>query len=389
MTQPLVRSLLLCVSLGLPSSSLAALDVSVALRDGRTVPGQADTSTDDTYLRLRIGAPEASVVLGIPWSRVERITAGDEAWSGDDLAAFRQRLRETIADRLWRVRLSDGSERVGAPDRSTNDARLRLRSGDADASIVYGIAWERIREILAPNQTWTPDRFGNLRGELAAHFRSEPERAAQQDDAPREPIPAPIRTIDSSEARDPDAFRRAADDSATSPRPRDDRVRSLAVETVSPYRYAANLNASPAWDGIVLRVRPMDVQGDLVPVQGTVDVTLIGDVGRNQAESIRPIGHWSRVLRSSDYGRDGAIVRLEYQNHHPEPWNAAATDRWHVSQADPGWSIATYGEVSVRMAIPGQGVFAAGGDSPVRLRRFSPLRDRYFLGHGSRVLPQE
>jgi len=45
------------------------------------------------------------------------------------------------------VQLTDGSTRVGLPDRSTDAAHLRLRRGSRDAYIVYEIDWARVKSI--------------------------------------------------------------------------------------------------------------------------------------------------------------------------------------------------------------------------------------------------
>ena len=47
------------------------------------------------------------------------------------------------------VHLKSGSVRSGEPDASTNDSNLRLRVGEPDAYIVFGIPWEHIAEIRA------------------------------------------------------------------------------------------------------------------------------------------------------------------------------------------------------------------------------------------------
>lgn len=282
--------------------------------------------------------------------------------------------------------LVDGTTRSGDADPLTDEVRLRLRYGDPDAYIVFGIRWNQIVEIRGGEEVWTADRFDDLRRRLAVKFREAQDETAQPVSSPRtaaqsEPVTTPMPQAPAAAARSDERAGDGLRDSAST------RVAYVHVEPVSPYLVSPNWNASPQWDGIVVRVRPMDRWGRVVPVRATLQVSLFSNVasffGRgirhSEQDPIREIGHWTRVLRASDFDSDGAVIRLEFQNYHPEP---RGTD-------DPGWLIAPHGDVLVSLAVSGQGVFHASTDAAVRLRRFSPLRDQLLLRSGTRFFPNE
>ena len=277
------------------------------------------------------------------------------------------------------VRLKSDRVRMGVPDASTDEKSLRLRSGQPDAFIVFGIPWDEIAEIREHNESWTPDRFGEFRKRLTETIADPQQADLASDDDPETPVSAPsTRPLWQAPTN-------GGRVESSSPR-----VRHIEIEAV-----AANWDSDLAWDGIVLRVWPLDKFGRVVNVPGSLVVTLTAHRGfppgsDPSAEQIEPIGYWYRYVRPPDYGRDGVSLQLEYQYVHPERRNAADTDRWHVYGAHPDWFVfANSGDVHVRMSVPGHGTFTASTSLPVRLRRFSPLRDDYFLRHGTRWFPHE
>ena len=283
------------------------------------------------------------------------------------------------------ARLKDGTTRSGDGDPSTDASRLRLRYGKPDAYVVFGIRWNQIVEISVGEEVWTPDRFDAFRRRLAVSFDEARDETARP---VARPNPAASTELPSSSSRSPAPA--AVSDGQAGRERRDSpsaRVARVQVEPVSPYLVSPSWNRDPQWDGIVVRVRPLDQWDRVVPVQATLQVSLFSNVGsffsrstrHVEQDPIREIGRWTRTLRASDYASDGATIRLEFQNYHPEPPGAG----------DPGWQIAPHGDVLVSMLAPGHGVFHASTDVPVRLRRFSPLRDQLFLRSGTRFFPGE
>lgn len=277
------------------------------------------------------------------------------------------------------VQLKSGSIRSGEPDISTDESTLRLRVGELDAYIVFGISWDDIAEIRDGSDAWGPEQFDELRSRWSALLNDKQlvrEPARQQS---VEPIkPASSRPLwESPRAPAPNE-------------PANSRVRFIEIDAV-----AANWDATDDWDGIVLRIWPLNQSGDVVAVSGILAVTLTADKGYPpksdpHGEQIQPIGSWTRSVRVSNYGADGVSVRLPFQGVQPDRRNAAGTDRFHVSQAHPdSWVVSNSGDVHVRFSVPGHGVFTATNSLPVRLRPFSPLRDQYFLRHGTRNFPSE
>ena len=277
------------------------------------------------------------------------------------------------------VHLKNGSIRTGEPDASTNETSLRLRVGEPDAYIVFGIQWEQIDEIRDGLKVWGPEHFDELRTRWSLLHDDEHEvRTAERPQSDEPAKPASSRPLwESPRAPFPHE-------------PANSRVRSVEIDAV-----AANWDANDDWDGIVLRVWPLNQSGVVVEVAGTLAVTLTADKGYPpqsdpRGEQIQPIGSWTRSVRVSNFGADGISVRLPFQAICPDLRTAAGTDRWHVSQAHPDWWLVNNsGDVHVRFSVPGHGVFTATTSLPVRLRRFSPMRDHYFLNHGTRNFPGE
>jgi len=126
--------------------------------------------------------------------------------------------------------------------------------------------------------------------------------------------------------------------------------------------------------GLVLCVMPIDDRGQILPVDGVLEVDLIGDL----VGAIRPqapyasIGRWTQRLRPDDFGPQGAVVRLPFQGPRPEF----------------DGRLGTYATVHARLGVAGQGVFEASA-TPVRVRTANPLRDRLQHANGQRYYPQE
>ena len=146
-------------------------------------------------------------------------------------------------------------------------------------------------------------------------------------------------------------------------------MRSLAIDA-SVGRWTDTAEA----DGLILVVYPLDAQGRIVPVQGTLEVDLTG-----LRTSVTPppqpffqLGWWTRTVRPADFAADGAKCQLPFQAMHPE---------FDVK-------LAPHGALHVRLSVPGQGTFDAT-QTAVRIRPASPFRDDLQRATGQRFLPQE
>lgn len=148
-------------------------------------------------------------------------------------------------------------------------------------------------------------------------------------------------------------------------------VRSLAVDV-----YLANWDADVESDGIVVNFAALDDYGDAVPVDGALEVELIGErqPPYSRGNGFPVLGRWTQQVTAGDGASPSGYrrVRLPFQAFHPDYWN----------------SLPSFALAHVRLVVPGQGTFEAGVDA-VRLRGFSPVRDRLESAAGTRFLPTE
>ena len=142
----------------------------------------------------------------------------------------------------------------------------------------------------------------------------------------------------------------------------------------------------------MVRVYPLDADGAVVPVRGTLTVDLWAEVTPERSgwdwrqEPFQNAGHWTEVVRPADFGGhrrgavvDGASYRLRfYPSFHPE------FEHW----------MAWRGAVHACLAVPGQGTFEATDDMAI-IRPWSTVREHlqqvtrhgYFPGY--RYFPDE
>ena len=295
------------------------------------------------------------------------------------------------------VRLNDGSTRTGVAHRTSNASRLRIRYGTADAYIIYGITWDRIREIRDGEKIWKSEQFAEFRKAIAA-----------QQHTAKGLITSSVLATGSSAPSDPPASKKATQQPSESARGAGDRTQTGAepnptktathrsnhskmprrIHYIEFDALAGNWDQDVEWDGIILRLRPTDSSGELARVSGTLTVTLFGSLDKSQlrvafadqGEPVQRIGRWVRRLNRRDYGPSGAVYRLEFQNFQPERRFAP----WHRDLA-----LAPHGDIHLELIVPGHGVYRASTQFPVRLRRFSGLRDQQYLRHGTRFFPSE
>ena len=147
------------------------------------------------------------------------------------------------------------------------------------------------------------------------------------------------------------------------------RVNSLRVEAC-----LANWNADVYPDGIRVFVWPLDARGELVPVNGRIEFTLV--VERNPSER----GH--RLRRPPEFEelqrKSFAVVQADFAGGpavYEIPFNQLRPD------ATP--ELALQALVRGRLSIPGRGIFEAS-DAHVLLRDVSHFRDQLERYRGRR-----
>lgn len=244
------------------------------------------------------------------------------------------------------LRLASGRERTGFIDPRTDDAHLWLRSEADSITMLRPIDWERIVSAQIGNKRLSRDEL----------------RAAA----------AGLKT--------PEASLEARDSSTPASAPRESAIRPQSAAP-PPLVRAIQIDAALGhWEpgveatGIVVTVYPIDADGRLVPVDGTLDVDLVGQRLTTVADSngFPQIGRWTAAVRSSDFGPSGAVYRLAFQAVHPD----------FQFELDP------HGLTHARLSVPGQGTFEAS-QSLMRIRDYSPVRDHLQQDTGSRFLPIE
>ncbi len=136
----------------------------------------------------------------------------------------------------------------------------------------------------------------------------------------------------------------------------------------------ANWDADPEVDGLLIRIQPTNDSGDTLPVAGLLEVEVIGrETGvLRPAQPFVRIGYWSQPVRLDDFGPDGAVYRIPFQQVHPEFQR----------------QYAPHAAVLARLSVPSMGVFTATADT-VRIRPFSPVRDKLQQLTGQRFFPEE
>ncbi len=146
------------------------------------------------------------------------------------------------------------------------------------------------------------------------------------------------------------------------------RVQSLRVEA-----WPENWDRDAALDGLRLQVTPVTAQGVPVATKGTLTVNLIARrfSGDREDDTVDVIERWSRPLRASDFGPEGAIVDLPFRKIAPER----------------DLDTIPVGLLETSLNISGQGTFQAPS-TEFWLRPTSYIRDELQLHTGSRLLPR-
>lgn len=251
------------------------------------------------------------------------------------------------------VSLASGRTLRGAIDPRSDDAHLWLVRGDAQASITRPIAWSSIESAEHDKLPLTMAELQTIARDVAAKRRVEavadvnlPAWRGVFASAP----PAPTSAIEH------------------------DQVRSLAINA-----YHANWDNDIESDGLVIEVLPLDRYGQVVPVTGSLEVELIApevrrfhDAPHGRGLTLERIGNWTATVHNEDFVPSGARIELPFQAVHPEF----------------DTKILPHGLVHARLVVPGQGTFDTS-DEFIRLRPWSPLRDKYWRDTGRRFFPNE
>ena len=252
------------------------------------------------------------------------------------------------------VELVSGRTFTAEIDGRTDAAQLWLRWQQTGGELLRPIRWDCVVRARVGGEDMSGEQFHALVRRLRSEVPAEPETPTPRNTIVMIGAPAPPRPVIAP-----------AGPAGAAPTPR---VTSLAFDAMVG-RWDENVEA----DGLVLHVYPLDAQGAIVPVRGTIEVDLT-------AEQIGPVllphpfiaaGHWAQEVRPEDFGPAGAVYRLRFQAVHPE-----------FSR------VAPRGAVHACLTVPGQGTFQSTA-STAPIRPFSPVRNQLQQLTGQRFFPNE
>jgi hypothetical protein len=248
------------------------------------------------------------------------------------------------------VQLDDGKHLRAQVDERTNADRLWLRFGSGSVVILRSIEWNRITEAQHDGASIDHDTL--------REFAS----AADSDPAPA-----------------PNVFPTQPGGPTYSDRARELLDFGRRVSTVDFDAHLANWDGDVEFDGIALRLLPLDADGRVTKIRGTLNVELFAsrkvrfnDAPNSRGHTTQRVGRWTVQVNPQEVSPEGVLVKLPFRTVHPE--------------FDTSW--ASHGLVHARLVVPGHGVFEHSFDG-VRVRPFAPLRDQRERQGEPRFLPTE
>ena len=274
--------------------------------------------------------------------------------------------------------LANGRKTLGLIDSTTDDMHLVIRQSSASVVLRTRVPWISIASIDIENQSVTVTELQQRLPQLhtvgpRSAFAVSPSTVVIQREADPEfesvsPYRGNVVTI-SSDA--PETVSPASPVTPSAQR----RVRSLQFST-----QPANWDDDAEVDGLLIQIRPVDEVGRLVPVNGTLDLKLLG-LSRTSGGQVQPglspvefpvLDSWSQAVRRADFTNEGAVYRLAFRHYRP----------------DREVSVDPVGLTNARLSVSGVGTFAASEDITL-LRPYSHIRDQHQMFRGTRMLPDE
>jgi hypothetical protein len=254
---------------------------------------------------------------------------------------------EASAGQPVTVLLASGRHFTGAVDSRTDDAHLWLRASENSIELLRPIDWDRVVSAQIGDK-----KLSSIEVRAAA-VDLKTAQADQESFEASEAISSPPR-----------AAAQSANLAATR-----NPVRSIEFDATLGH-WAAGVEAT----GIVITLRPLDADGRLVAIDGTLDVDLIGQrfTVVSEGNGFPPLGRWTVAVTAADFDPSGAVYRLAFQAVHP----------------DFQFDLDPHGLVHARLSVPGDGAFEAS-QALVRIRAYSSVRDRAQQTTGNRFLPIE
>ncbi|HEV3418607.1 MAG TPA: hypothetical protein VG056_17425 [Pirellulales bacterium] len=255
------------------------------------------------------------------------------------------------------VVVASGRQFTGMLDARSNQTQLFLRVAENSIVLLRPVDLDRVVGAQAGGKKLS---VADLRAAIA-NLKSAQPADDSEDERPRH------EQLDSNVASDI-AAKPTADES-TANAADTAQVRAIQIEATLGHWMPGTETS-----GIVVTVWPIDGQGNLVAVDGTLEVELLGQrfTVVTEGNGFPCLGRWVAGVRTADFGPSGAVYQFPFQAVHPD----------FTFDLDP------HGLVHARLSVPGQGVFEAS-QAMVRVRPYSSVRDRAQQTTGSRFLPIE
>ncbi|HZZ73898.1 MAG TPA: hypothetical protein VFE24_16720 [Pirellulales bacterium] len=266
------------------------------------------------------------------------------------------------------VQLRSGRTFTAEIDQRSSAQKLWLRFDRPQATVWRPIDWDRVVAAQQGDRTLTA---AELRDSLEQLKTGQTEEVPPPEINPPEPnLPEPnLPSTAPGELPPPPQPRLTTGAAFAPPAPVQTRVQSIRLDA-----QLANFNSTAEADGVVVYVQPIDRHGNLITVEGTLDVELTGVIPNDfqTTNEFQTIGRWTVVVRPDEIGPNGARFELPFQAVHPE---------FNLAWAPKGIVHATF-------SVPGQGSFEAATGA-VRIRAYNPIRDRLQQREGVRFFPTE
>ena len=239
------------------------------------------------------------------------------------------------------VDVASGRSFAGEVDSRTDEAHLWLRRRLGSGFVRRPIDWDRVVRVQLAGESFS-----------AHEFRQSVHAVRQTAGEPEQPEEGGSRIVLGPWEQSPGPQSASARGAAAAQRP--PRVRSLAID-VRVGEWDNDVDV----DGLVLDVYPLDAAGEMVPVNGTLEVNLTventGVPRHGHWSPFEQMGRWTRRVRLADFGPFGARYRLPFQAVHPE--------------FDLQW--ASYGVVRVRLGVPASSSGPTAWSGSGRTARFA------------------
>ena len=315
----------------------------VRLRNGRVLVGHLDLRTTGEELWLRTGSDTLSIIRPIGWDQVVEICLDGQPIP----AVFLQRFLEVLLERA-----------ISAQDSSAPPiARPGLQLSETEIQLLP----PSLREFLHGVQTASGKPGPKSPGRIIL----EGNATEQPQDAGGAPSPR------SCPLPDGHGHPKTGDSILSASASR--RTAYLVVDA-----WLGQWDADVEADGIVVEITPYQTDGQPAPVHGMLEVTLV----------IPPRGATGALDQKSH--RQRWVQRVRREDFSPATGSAQYRLPFGSAQNNPEWNLdlAGYGAVTAQLSVPGQGSFSAAVGY-VRVRPFSPVRDRLQQSTGRRFFPWE